>query len=108
MGDSLLGPDGDDRLGIRVDFDAIVSGVPVGDGGAELGNSPGGGIAMGAGILDGFDELFHDVRRGGEVRVPHSQVNDVVPFAPGLHLQVIDDGKDVGRKPLDAIEFFHG
>jgi len=47
------------------------------------------------------------VRRGREVRVPHSQVNDVVSFPPGLHLQVIDDGKDVGRKSLDAIKFFH-
>jgi hypothetical protein len=58
-------------------------------------------------ILDGLDELFHDVGRSGEVGVAHSQVDDIVSPPPGLHLQVIDDGKNVGRQPSDTVKFFH-
>jgi hypothetical protein len=63
---------------------------------------------MGPGILDCFDELFHDMGRSGKVGVPHPQVDDVVPPSPGLHLEVIDDGKNIGRQPSDPMKFFHG
>ena len=59
---------------------------------------------MGLGILDRFDELGHDVRRGRTVGISHAQVNDVPPGRSRLGLQCIDLAEDVGGKALDAIE----
>src|SRR5690606_13316333 len=39
-----------------------------------------------------------------EVRVPEAEVDHVHPCSPGLDLQTVDDGEDVGRQPGDPAE----
>ena len=63
---------------------------------------------MVAGIAGGLDQLVHDVLGGGLVRIAHAEVDDVLPLAPRLRLEVIDDGEDVGGQPLDPVEVVHG
>jgi hypothetical protein len=75
----------------------IVAPVPIGDGQPQLIDPPGGGIAVVARVAHRLDELIDDVLRGREVRVPHPQVDDILPLPAGLDLQRIYLGEDIGR-----------
>ncbi len=55
-----------------------------------------------------LDQFVHDVVRGRQVGIPHSEVDDVFASGAGLDLQLIDNAKDVGRQPLDPFELLHG
>ena len=108
VGQPLLGPDGGDGLGLRVDVHVEPALVPVGNGYPQLGDAPGGRIAVVGGLARGFDELVHDVLRGGQVGVAHPQIDDILPPAPGHHFQGVDRGKDIGRQTFHPGEFFNG
>ena len=45
----------------------------------------------------GFDQLGHDVRGCGQVRIAHAQVDDVLACPASLHLQLVDGGENIGR-----------
>ena len=108
VGQPFLGADGGDGLGLRVDIHVEAAFVPVGDGHPQLGDPPGGGIAVVGGLARGFDEFVHNVLRGGQVGVAHPQIDDILPPAPGHHLQGVDRGKDIGRQTFHPGEFFNG
>ena len=63
---------------------------------------------MVGGLAGGLDEFVHDMRRGGQVGVAHPQIDDVFALAPGLHLDVVDRGENIGGQALHAGEFFNG
>jgi hypothetical protein len=60
---------------------------------------------MVARVVGRLFELVHDGLWRREIRVAHAEVDDVLPGAPGLHLQVVDDREDVRREALYASEF---
>ncbi len=105
---ALLGADGGDGLGFRIDVHPEAALVPMGDGQPQLGNPPGGGIPVVGRFARGLDELRHDVGRGGQIGVTHSQIDDVFPAPPGLHLQGVDRGEHIRGEALHAGEFFYG
>ena len=108
MRQALFGSDGGDGFGFGVDIHSKAAFVPIGDGHPEFGDPPGGGIAVVSPLARGFDELVHDVLRGGEVGIAHPQIDDVFPAPPGLHFDGVDRGKDIRRQALHAGEFFYG
>ena len=105
VGQALLGAEGGDDLGLGVERHPEAAGVVAGLGAAQAGDALGGGVAVGAGASDGFYKLFNDVGRRRHVRVAHAEVDDVHALGPVFRLQPVDLGEDVGRQPLDAVEF---
>ena len=106
--EALLGADGRHHLGLGVELDRELAPVEVGDGAAELGDAPGGGVAVVARVVRRLGELVHrDVGRG-QVRVPEAEVDHVTAGSPRRRLQVVDRGEDVGRQPVDPAELHRG
>jgi hypothetical protein len=108
MGEPLLGADGRDRLRLRIELDVVALAVPGRDRLAQAGDALGGRIAVVARVARRFHQLVDDVLGRGLVGVAHPEVDDVFTIGPGFRLQVIDDGEDVRREPLDPIEVVHG
>ncbi len=104
----LLGAYGDDRLGVRIEFDAVAPPVPGADRAAQPRDALGHRVAVRVAALGGFDELRDDVRGRGPVRVAHAHVDDVLARMPRRHLQLVGDVEDVRGKALDAGELSHG
>jgi hypothetical protein len=107
MGNPLLGPDGGDRFRFRIDLHAVLTGIHTRGRLAQFADSPRSRIAVIARVLRGFDELFHDVGRRGNIRIAHAEIDDIVPFSSGLHLQIVYDREDIGRHAFNAVKFFH-
>jgi len=40
----------------------------------------------------------------GQIRVPHAQIDDILSPPSRLHLQLVDDAEDIGRKSHHAME----
>jgi hypothetical protein len=38
------------------------------------------------------------------VRIPHAEVNDILPAVSSLELEALDLREDIGRKPLEPIK----
>ena len=107
MREPLLHADGDDGLLFGVDIHIVAAAIPIGDGRSQPGDAARSAVAMIPGVRRRFHEFFHDVRRGGEVGVPHTEIDDVVTPAAGLDLELVNAGKDVGRQAGNALELMH-
>jgi hypothetical protein len=59
---------------------------------------------MGARVLHRLDQLGHDVRRGGTIRVAHAEVDDVLPGGAGAGFGAVHLGEHIGRQAADAVE----
>ena len=57
-----------------------------------------------AGITGGFNELVHDGPGRGAIGISHAEVHHIELRRPRLRLHLVDDGKHVGGKLLDAIK----
>src|SRR6185437_15434954 len=108
VGDTLLGPDGDDGLRLGVKFDVITRLVPGADGFAQARQPARDGVAVRGGLLRRFDHLVYDVLRGGAIGIAHAEVDNVFTTATRGHLHLAGDVEDIGREALDTAEFFHG
>ena len=107
MGEPLLHPDGDDGLLFGVDIHVIAATVPIGDGRPQPGDAARSAVAMIPGVRRRLHQFFHDVRRGGEIGVSHTEVDDVVASAAGLDLQLVNARKNIGRQARNALELIH-
>jgi hypothetical protein len=100
VGEPLLRTDGDDRLALVIELDAVAAAVPLADRAPQPGNSLGDRIAVRVVALPRLDQLVDDVLRGRPVGIAHRQVDDVVAPSPGRHLELVGDVEDVRRQPL--------
>src|ERR1700679_3583832 len=98
MRDALFGADGDDGLGVGIEFDAVAALVPIADGLTQARNAFGERVAMGGVARGGLDELGNDVRRGGAVGIAHAEVDDVFAAASRLGLHLASGVEDVRRQ----------
>jgi hypothetical protein len=99
--EAFLRADGDDRLGVRVQLDAVAAPVPVADGLSQPGNPARDRVAVRVLALRRLHQLVDDVLRRRAVGVAHRQVDDVLAAPARRHLQLVGDVEDVGRKPLN-------
>src|ERR1700722_15637630 len=104
MRESVLGSDGDDGFLFGVEVDVVIRFVALDDGLAKIGDTLRRGVAMVARIAGGFDELVDDGARSGSVGIAHAEVDHIELRRACFGLHLIDDGEDVGRELLDAIE----
>ena len=102
--EAFLRADRDDRFVVGVDVDGVAVAVPMRDRAAQARNALRRRVAVGVGPLRRFGELGDDVRRRRAVGVAHAHVDDVFPAPARLRPQFGSDGKDVGRKAIDARE----
>ncbi len=86
----------------------MASGVPRRNGFAQPRDSLGGRVSVVFPVTDRLDELVDDGRRGGEIGVSHSEVDDILPASACGHLEFIDGAEDVWGKLGDPFEFHHG
>jgi hypothetical protein len=68
--EAFLGADGDDRLGLGVDVDAVAALVPVADRAAQARDALGDRVAVGVLALRGLHQLVDDVRGVGPSGLP--------------------------------------
>jgi hypothetical protein len=64
-------------------------------------------IAVRVGPALCLGQLLDDVSRGRLVRIAHPEIEDVFTSRTNLGLQIVDDGKNIRGKALDALELFH-
>ena len=57
-------------------------------------------------VLDRLCHLLDDEGRGGKVRVPHAQVDDIHPPGLDFGLLVVDGFKEIGRNQAQASRGF--
>ena len=107
MGEPLLHTDGDDGLLFGVDIHVIAAAVPICDGRPQPGDAARSAVAMIPGVRRRLHQFFHDVRRGGEVGIPHTEIDDVDASAAGLDLQFVDACEDIRRQARNALELMH-
>src|SRR5581483_2347691 len=107
MREPLLGADGHDRLGIRIQRDAESALVPVADRPPQPRNSLRYGISVGIVSLRRLDQFVDDVPRCHAIGVAHAHVDDVLPALARRRLQLSGDVENVRRESLDAWEFLH-
>jgi hypothetical protein len=109
IGQTFLGAERCDHFRFGVQRHVEAAAVISGERPAQAGDAFAGGIAVGARVLHGFDQLGDDMRRGGAVRIAHAQVDDVLALGAGAGLGRVDLGEDVGWQAADAVEFVgHG
>ena len=97
VGDAFLGADGDDGFGLGIEVDVVAALVPVADGLAQAGQAAGERVAVGRGLLGGFDELVDDVFGRGAVGIAHAEVDDVFAAPAGGGFQFAGDVEYVCR-----------
>jgi hypothetical protein len=104
IGETLLGAQGGDDLGVGIQRHAEPALIIAGHGAAQARNALGGRIAPGFRIARGLDQLVDDVPGRGHVRIAHAEVDDV--HAPGAQprLEAVDLLEHVGRQAADAVE----
>ncbi len=104
MRDAFLGADERQDLAARVERHAKLPEVPLGDRLPELALDvavrP--GIAVVGRILDLPAQVLHHMLGRRQVRVAHSQVDDVDAALAGLSLEIIEDREQIQRQPLEA------
>ena len=106
VGQTLLGPDGDDGFGFGVEDDAVAFAIPAADGHAQAGDAAGRRVAVVLGILRGFDQLGDDVLRGRQVGIAHAEVDDVLTAGRALVLRSLTTANIWGQA-LDPVEIVH-
>ena len=102
--DALLRADRDDRLGVRIELDAVAALVPLADRAAQPRNALRHRVAVRVAALRRLDQLVDDVRGRRPVGIAHAEVDDVLAAPAGRHLSSVGDVEDVRRQALDARE----
>ncbi len=102
MGDALLGADEGEDFALRVQVHAETPLIPAGHRLPEEVHAGIGRIAVGFRVLDRLGHLLDDEGRGGQVGVPHAQVDDI--HSPGLDLGllVVNGFKEIRRDQAQA------
>ena len=99
--EAFFGADCRNRLGLGIDLDAVAARVPTRDFDAQIGNASRCRVAMISRIARGLDQFIDDRIGRGQVRVAHAQIDNVLAAMPRFHFQMVDDGKNIGRKFFD-------
>ena len=107
IGEAFLRAERGHDLRVGVELHAEAAAVIGGLGAAQARNALGGGIAVGARLAGGLDQLVDDVLRRGQIRIAHTEIDDVGPAVASLRLEPVDLLEDVRRQALDAIEVRH-
>jgi hypothetical protein len=102
--DPFLRADGDDRLRLRIELDAVAPLIPVADRAAQPRDAARHRIAVRVGAPDRLDQLVDNMPRRGAVGIAHTEVDDVLAPAAGRHLELGGDVEDVRREALQALE----
>src|SRR5579875_2853765 len=105
MRESVLCAYGDDCLGIWIERNAILLSIFFDNGLPEMWDAPRDRIAVVARIARRFDQLIDDRFGSCAIGIAHPHVDDIQMLRPGLGLELIDDGEDIGREFFYAIEF---
>ena len=109
VGEALLGAERRHDLGFGIELHAEAARVVGRLRLAQARDALGGGIAIGARLADGLDQLVDDVLGRGHVGIAHAEIDDVGAARAGGRLQAVHLGEHIGRQTLDAMEFFdHG
>ena len=104
MRQRVLGADGDDGFGFRIQLDAVVGAIALDDFVAQPRNAARHRIAMIARIAGRFDQLLDDRLGRGAVGIAHSEIHHIQLRRARLGLHLVDDGEHVGRQFLDAVK----
>ena len=107
VGEAFLRAERGDDLSLRIELHPKSPRVIAGLSPTQAGNSSRGGIAVGARLADGLDQLVDDVFGRREVGVAHAEIDDVCPGGAGLGLELVDLLKDVRRQAPHSVEFRH-
>ena len=107
VGDAFLGADGDDRLGVGIEFDVVACLVPVADRAPQPRYALRHRVAVRVRTLHGLDQLVHDVARRGLVGIAHAEVDHVLAALARLELEFARHVENVRRKALYSWKFFH-
>jgi hypothetical protein len=105
MGQSFLRTDSDDGFGIRIDVDLVTPLVPLRDRNPKFVDAARHRVAVVLGFARCLNQLCHHVWRGRQIGVAHTEIDDVFPAMTRRHFHPIDDAKNVGRQPLNALKF---
>jgi hypothetical protein len=54
-----------------------------------------------------FKKLIDNMVRSGLIRIPHSDIDDILAASPGFGFQLIDDIEHIRRKPINSLKIFH-
>ena len=104
MGQGVLGADGDNRFGFRIQLDAVFGAIALHDFRAQPGNAARHRVTMIARIADRFDQFLDDRLGRGAIRIAHAEVHHILLRRARLGLHLVDDGEHVGRQFLDAVK----
>jgi hypothetical protein len=107
MRDAFFRADRDNRFRVLVELDREAALVPIANRPPQPRNSFRHRIAVGIRPARRFDQLIEDVPRRGLVRVPHAEIDDVLPALARSSFELGSDIENVGGKTLDAGEFGH-
>ena len=87
VGDALLGADEGEDFALRVQVHPEPPLIPAGHRLPEVVHAGIGRVPVGFFIVDRLGHLLHDEARGGQIRVPDAQVDNI--HAPGLDLGLL-------------------
>ena len=104
IGQSFLGPDRDNRLGFGIKGHTEPGLVVAGQRFPETGNTTRIRIPMGARVLDRFDQLLHDMRRGRQIGISHAEIDDIRSRRPRRRLHRVHFSENVWGQPSNAVE----
>jgi hypothetical protein len=99
MADALLCTDGNNALRFRIELNIKTPAIKVGHGQTKFINAFGGRVSMVPWILNRFDQFLNNMFGSGEIRIPHAQVDDILPSLSGLYLQLIHNAENIRRQP---------
>ena len=102
MGKAFLGAHCDNGLGFLVKINIIKIFITRADGLAQIGNAFGKRIAVIDRLSGGFNQFIDNVRRRGQVRIAHAEIDNINILAPQLHLEFAHNGENVWGKALDS------
>jgi len=99
MADALLCAYGHDALRLRIELNIKTPVIKIGHGQTKFINAFGGRVSMVPWIFNRFDQFMNNMFGSGEIRIPHAQINDILPSLPGLYLQLIHNAENIRRQP---------
>ena len=108
VGEAFLRAQRSHDLAFRIELHAEPSGVIPGLRAPQSRNAARRRIAVCARIGHNLAKLVDDCLRGRQVRIAHTQIDDVGALRPGAGLQPVDLLEDIRRQSADLVKFFHG
>jgi hypothetical protein len=107
VGETFLGPYGRDSFFLRVNLHAPPPPVPIRNGVPEFGDACRCGVPVILRFFRRLYELFHNVARGRDIRISHSQIYDVDPLAPEFDLELVHHLEHIRRQTVHSPESLH-